>query len=134
MSLRRENLVTFLDNVWTAWVWATKPVGDFHHLLYSIATDWWGDAAFTIKFQWSIQETAPDFSVAQSATNMWDYIQVIDLSNWSPINWETWISVATADYYKLLEANINWLKWVNVIVTPITAWEVTVKWCFFSNN
>jgi hypothetical protein len=134
MGLRRENLVTFLDNVWTTGAWQGKNCSDFQHMVFSFATDWGWDAALTVKFQWSTQETMPNFWAAQSVTNMWDYIQVADLNTATFIDWDTGISVAPADDYRLLEANVNGLKWVNARVTARTEWEVTVKWCLFSNN
>ena len=38
----------------------------------SFATDGGGDAALTVKFQGSIQETEPTWGSAQSVTNHWD--------------------------------------------------------------
>jgi len=133
-TMRNSVEYTVLDAKWATGVWANILAEDFWNVVFSFATDGWADAALTVKFQWSIQETAPDFSAAQSVTNQWDYIEVIDLEDGSAIDWDTWIAVATADDYRLLEANINALKWVNARVTARTAWEVTVKAKLFNNQ
>lgn len=109
-------------------------VEDYRNAVLSFATDGGADAALTVKFQGSIQETAPDFSAAQSVTNHWDYIQVIDLEDAATIDGDTGISVATADDYRLLELNFNGLKWINAVVTARTQGEVTVIAKLFSNE
>lgn len=134
MGIRNSVEYTILDAKGANWVWTNLLVQDFRNCVLSFATDGGEDAALTVKFQWSIQETAPDFSAAQSVTNMWDYIEVIDLQSGSAIDWDTWIAVSTADDYRLLEMNINGLKWINAIVSSRTAWEVTIKAKLFDND
>ena len=107
MWIRSSVEYTILDAKGATWVWTNLLVQDFRNSVFSYATDGWTDAALTVKFQWSIQETAPDFSAAQSVTNMWDYIEVIDLQSGSAIDWDTWVAVASADDYRLFEANVN---------------------------
>jgi len=70
--------------------WNALLVEDFRNAVFSFATDGGGDAALTVKFQWSIQDASPDFSAAQSATNHWDYIETIDLEDGTPIDGDTW--------------------------------------------
>lgn len=125
---------TILDAKWANWVWKNIFAADFRNAILSFDTDWGWDAALTVKFQWSIQETTPDFSAAQSATNQWEYIEVVDLQDWTPVDWITWIAVATADDHRMVEANINALTWLNAEVSSRTAWEVTVKVTLFSND
>jgi len=134
MGIRNSVEYTILDAKGATGVWTNLLVQDFRNCVLSFATDWGWDAALTVKIQWSIQESAPDFSAAQSVTNHWDYIEVIDLQSGSAIDWDTWISVSSADDYRLLEANINWLKWINVRCTARTAGEVTVKAKLFDND
>ncbi len=109
------------------------PCKDFRHAVFFYATDGGSDAALTVKFQGSIgagigaeMDTAPDFSATQSVTNMWDFIEVIDLEDGSAIDGDTGVSVATADDYRMLEANINGLNFINARVTAHTAGEITV--------
>jgi len=134
MSLRTTANYTILDAKWATWVWLTVLAEDFTNVVYSFATDGGWDAALTVKFQGSIQDTAPTFSAVQSVTNHWDYIEVIDLQSGSAIDWDTWVAVATADDYRIFEANINALRWINISVTARTAWEVTVKARLYSND
>ena len=134
MGIRSSVEQTILNAKGADGVWNNILVQDFSHCVFSYATDGGTDAALTVNFQGSIQDTCPDFAVWQSVTNMWDYIEVIDLNTGSAIDWDTWVSVATNDDYRLFEANINGLKWINAIVSGRTQWEVTIKWCLFSNN
>jgi hypothetical protein len=102
-------------------------VEDFIHIIFQVATDGGDDATLTVKFQGSISDDAPDFSAAQSATNHWDYIQVVDLEDGSTIDGDTGFSVAGADDYRNFEININGLKWVTASITSRTQGELTVK-------
>lgn len=109
------------------------PCGDFRHAIFFFATDGGGDAALTVKFQGSIgagirhnMDVAPTFGSAASVTNMWDYIEVVDLEDGSAIDGDTGISVATADDYRTLEANINGLQYICARCTARTEGEVTV--------
>jgi len=112
---------------------------DFKHCIFSFATDGGADAALTVKFQGAISDGAttdqpPTFSSAASVTNHWDYIELIDLENGSAIDGDTGVAVATADDYRLLEANINGLRWLNAVVTARTAGEVTIKVKLYNNS
>jgi len=134
MWIRNSIEYTILDAKATTGVWTSILMQDFRNAVLSFATDGWGTAALTVKFQWSIQEEAPDFSAAQSVTNNWDYIEVIDLQSGTAIDWDTWVTVATADDYRLFEANVNGLRWLNARVTTRTQWEVTIKARLFDND
>ena len=108
-------------------------VDDLKTLNLSFATDGSGTAALTVKFQGSISENAPDFAAAQSLSNHWDNIEVIDLQDGAAVDGDLGVSVATADDYRLFEANVNALRWVCARVTARTAGSVTVKFRGFSN-
>jgi hypothetical protein len=111
-----------------------SPVNDYRHLKVSFATDGGGTAALTVKFRGSISETAPDFTAAQSVTNMWDNIEVIDLQNGSAIDGDTGVAVASADDYRLFAVNTDGLKHFAAVVTARTAGSVTVKLLGLSNE
>lgn len=127
MSNRDTKEYTILSAKAATGVGNTIAVEDFKNAVFSWATDGGGTAALTVKFQGSIQETAPDFSSAQSVTNHWDYIEVVDLEDGAAIDGDSGVVVATADDYRLLEANINGLKWINASVTARSAGNTTVK-------
>lgn len=108
-------------------------VEDYRHAVISVATDGGSDAALTLKFAGSIEDSSPTFTSAQSVTNMFDYVQVIDLEDGGTVDGDTGFAVATADDYKQYEANINGLKWFTGVVTARSAGEVTVKIKLFAN-
>jgi len=105
----------------------TARVEDYKNIMLSYATDGGGDAAMIVKFQGSLQTEEPTFSAAQSVTNHWDYIEVIDVEDGTVIDGDTGITVSGADDYRLFEVNTNGLKWINAIVSSRTEGEVTVK-------
>lgn len=109
-------------------------VQDYRNCVLTFDTDGGGDAALTVKFQGSISESAPDFSAARSASNQWDYFEVIDLEDGTAIDGDTGIAVAAADDNRHFEANINGLRWVNAIISGWTVGEVTVKIRVFDNQ
>ena len=109
-------------------------IQDFRNCIFTFNTDGGGDAVLTVKFQGSIAEDAPDFSAAQSPTNQWDYIEVIDLEDGSAIDGDVGIAVSTGDDNRQLEANINGLNYVNAIISGWTEGEVTVKARLFNNE
>lgn len=109
-------------------------VEDFKIVEFFLATDGGADCDLTVKFQGSMQEDAPDFSAAQSVTNQWEYIQVIDLENSAGIDGDTGIATGAADDYRQLEANVNGLRWINVIISNYVAGEITVKCKLYDNQ
>jgi len=100
-------------------------VGDLKHVELSIDTA--GNAAMTIKVQTSIAEDCPDFSAAQAYDNSWDYAQMVDLEDGSPIDGDTGITFTGTDDHRHVEVNINMQRWLNVIISDWTAGTVTVK-------
>lgn len=134
MGERRVAHYTVLDAKGATGAGTNVYVRDFRNAIFFVATDGGADAALTIKFQGSIgkgistanREESPAFGSAQSVTNQWDYIEVIDLEDGSAIDGDTGISVAGADDYRMFEAQINGLDWLNVSVTARTEGEVTV--------
>lgn len=125
--MRDSKEYTILDAAAEASTGKAIDIQDFKHAVFTFATDGGSDAALTVKFQGSISETCPDFSAAQAVDNMWDYIEVVDLEDGTAIDGDAGVAVATADDYRLLEANINGLKWICATVTARTEGEVTVK-------
>ena len=125
--MRDTKEYTILDAAAAASTGKAISVEDFKNCVFSFATDGGGDAALTVKFQGSVADDCPDFSAAQAVDNHWDYVEVVDLEDGSAIDGDTGVAVATADDYRLLEANINGLKWICATVTARTGGEVTVK-------
>jgi len=109
-------------------------VDDFRQAVLSFDTDGGSDAAMTVKLQGSISEDCPDFSAAQSPTNQWDYIQMVDLQDGGLVDGDTGFAVATADDNRLFEVNVNALRWINCIISGWTAGEITVKVKLYDNR
>jgi len=107
-------------------------IQDFRNAVLSFGTA--TSANLTVKFQGSIQDTAPDFSAAQSVSNQWDYIEVVDLQSGAAIDGDTGVAVAGTDDFRIFEANINGLKWLNATVTARSAGSVTIKARLFDNQ
>ena len=85
-------------------------------------------STLTVKFQGSISDDMPDFAASQSATNHWDYVDVIDMNSGSSIDGDTGISVGpSASDFRLFEVNGSGLKWLCAVVTARSAGTVTVK-------
>lgn len=87
----------------------------------------------TIKFAGSISENTPDFDVAQSVTNTWDYVEVVDTQNGATIDGDTGISFTGSNDVRLIEVNTNVLKWFTADVTSYSTGSTTVK-CRPANN
>lgn len=105
---------------------------DFKTAVFSFATA--GTATLTVKFQGSNEEVCPDFAAVQSPTNMWDYIEVIDLQSGTSIAGDTGIAVAGADDFRNIEANCNGMRWLCATVTARTGGTTTVKVRLFDDN
>ena len=73
-----------------------------------------------IKFQGSWSDTCPNFAAAQSVTNNWDFVDVIDLEDGASIDGDTGITEAAADYLNL-EVNAGGLKWICARITTYNA-------------
>lgn len=132
MSTRDTKPYTILDATGTTASGLVISAKDFTHAVLSFATDGGDNANLTVKFQGSIQETSPDFSLPQSVSNHWDYIEIIDLQNGNSISGSDGITVLLTDYYRLFEANINGLEWICATVTNHVAGQVTVKVVLFN--
>ena len=127
MSRELQALLTIFDAKAEAATGTPQDVSKYRHLVLQFATA--SSANLTVKFQGSVQDTCPDFSAAQTATNNWDYIQVKDLQSGSSINGDTGVSPAGTDDFRLFELNTNLLKWVCATITTRAAGSLTLKLC-----
>jgi len=106
--------------------------GDHRHAVLSVHTS--GNANVTLKFVGALADdstvaknnTCPDFSASQSNTNMWDYIEVVDLEDGSAIDGDTGIAPAGTDDNRIFEINTNGLDWINAILSSWSAGDVTI--------
>jgi len=107
-------------------------VPDFMNLLFTLSSA--SSANFTIKFQGSMSDVVPDFAAARSNTNRWDYIQVKDYQNGAAIDGDTGIAFAGTDDVRIVEANVNGLKWICAEITAISAGSASLRLQAFSNQ
>ena len=102
-------------------------VDDIRHILFQVGTD--NTADLTYKFQGSLSDASPDFGAARSATNNWDYVEVVDLEDGTLIDGDTGITVAGVTDpvgSRMFTLNVDFMKWVNCEVTAWNAGGVTV--------
>jgi hypothetical protein len=93
-------------------------VGDFRHKNITIATAGMGAGdSIVVKVQTSSEKDAPDFHLSKSATNEWDYAQIIDLEDGSSIDGDTGITFSDADDSRSFAINDDGANWANVIIT-----------------
>ena len=104
--------------------------GDFRNAVVTINTA--GSANMTIKFQGALAAVgaasgsqAPDFTAAQSATNRWEYIQVVDYQSGAQIDGDTGIVLSGTDDNRIVEFNTNAVDYISVQVSARSAGSVT---------
>ena len=100
-------------------------VEDFGDIVIDIATA--SSANGTIKIYGSISQDPPDFTAAQSVSNMYDTLQVVDLEDGSNIGGDTGIAAAGTDIFRQVEINTNHIRWVNVVLSSYVAGAFTVR-------
>lgn len=100
-------------------------VGDYRNLIVSIATA--SSANLTVKCAGAIAADCPDMASAQSVSNMYDFIQMIDLQNGDATDGDTGFVVTGTDDFRLFEINTNGFQWLTFRVTARSAGSVTIK-------
>lgn len=120
-----QDATILLNGATTAITGKVVNVADFRNLVLALSTS--GSANFTLKAQGSISTTCPDFTASQSPTNMWTYMQMIDLNDQSTITGATGVASAGTDVNRSFEVNINLLRWFTVTITAISAGAITAQ-------
>lgn len=101
-------------------------VRDFRNVNISLATDGGSDAAMAIKFAIGREDNAPDFDIAQSATNMYDFVEIIDNEDGSNIDGDVGITLSGDDYRELV-INTDNVDWITAVISDRTEGEVNIK-------
>lgn len=107
-------------------------VADFNKFM--LAFDSASSANLTVKFQGSLSEDMPDFSSAQAVDNQWDYIDVIDLEDGTPIDGDTGIALSGTDDHRQLQANLDALEWICAVITARSAGSATLECVAYNHN
>lgn len=72
-------------------------------------------------------ENTPNFGATQSASNPYQYLQLINLDTAAAVNGATGITSAGTDLNTMYEVNINAMKYICPVLTAWTAGVITMK-------
>ena len=118
--------------------WATStaesvayPISDYESMMLTLATD--NNWECTIKVVWSFQTEKPDFSQSADVDNQWSYISIRDLEDGTNIDGTTGITLSWTDVVASYLVNTPWLRWIGVVISSYTAWDITVSLNGFSS-
>lgn len=116
--------------------------GDFDSAVIEVGTS--GTATMTLKVVASQgvvgqAETqhgdTPNFGATQSATNPWDYVQLVQLSDNDSIDGSTGVVISASDLVgKLYEVNINKVKYLTALITSWTQGAIYAKLTLYKHN
>lgn len=109
----------------------TPLVQDFKTVVFTVSGA--NSPTATIKFFTSDNELPPDATAAQTASNAWDYAQVVDLMNGSAITGDTGIAFTGSADTRRFELNLNGARWCGAVITAISGGDVTVLMRAFAN-
>lgn len=87
----------------------------------------------TVKFFTSDNELPPDVTAAQSASNAWDYVQVVDLQSGTGIAGDTGMAFTGSADTRRFELNLNGARWCGAVVSGYLAGNVTILMRAFAN-
>lgn len=97
----------------------------FEHMKFSLNTA--NSANLTIKFVGSDAEDCPNFDAAQSPTNRWDYVDVIDIEDGASIDGDTGIALSGTDDNRSFAVNTDSLRWFSAVITAWTAGTIEMR-------
>lgn len=111
---------------------AIVSVADFQKVVMKLGTA--SSANFTIKFQGSASNVAPDFSAAATVANHWTYLAFVDYISGSVTAGGTGITSAGTDVFVTALVNISGLKWISATITARSAGTITLTCVPFDNE
>lgn len=123
MTRIRKGINTILNAASANGVGVILDVEDYKAVIMQVATS--GNATATIKFAISMSATKPNFAIAPSITNQYDYVQLNWLNNDSSNPGANGVVVAGTDIVKIFEVNTNYVKWICPIISGYSAGAVT---------
>lgn len=85
-----------------------------------------GTTTALIKFQISYQKEMPNFAAAQSPTNQWDYVRVVDLEDGAAIAGDTGVTLTAADDNRNFEVDVNAAVWICAIISGWTQGAISL--------
>ena len=105
---------------------------DYRNVMLTLSSA--NSANFTIKFQVSYSDTAPDFSAAASPTNRWDYVNVVDLEDKTNYDWDTGVVFTGTDQVRQFEIDTNGFTWFAATITARSAGDISLHLNAFTNQ
>jgi len=106
---------------------------DFSKIVFTLVAD--NSASATVKFYSSNMEARPDLSAVASATNAYETVEVVALTDGTLLDGVTGVVYAGAtDWVTRYEVNENGTNWVGAKMTARVAWDVTVKVDMYDNS
>lgn len=123
--MKAQDIQTCLDAQGSAATGLNIFVEDADKIVLQVATA--NSANMTFKFQGSVSNGSPDFSAAQSVSNHWDYVEVIDMEDGTAIDGDTGVALSGTDDVRLFSLNVDGLAWFNCTITTYVAGNLTVK-------
>lgn len=104
---------------------------DFRHIELDIDTA--GSANLTVKLVSSngksiSDDGSPDFAAVQSASNRYDFLEMIDLEDQSTVvDGDSGLAPAGTDDHRHFEANTNGQRWMTLLITAWSAGTLTAS-------
>lgn len=109
-------------------------LADFRNAVFEFVTS--GSFSATVKIAGSVasgSSNPANFGATQNATNIYTFLQIINLDTGAAVNGATGITSAGTDLINKYEININAIKWVAPIVTAWSAGTITMR-MFLAEN
>ena len=122
----RENTkeIAIITNATTTVTGETASVVYYRNLGITLAST---ASSGTVKFACSLADDAPTFSDPQSATNTYDYVEIIDIENGTSIDGDTGIVLENTTDVRLFEVNANNFRWCTALLSGTVSGTTTVK-------
>lgn len=98
-------------------------VGDYRHI--NIALNFTDTPTMTVKAQGSDQRDGVDCSLAQSATNRWEYIDTISAQSGASVDGDTGYAVSGSADNTIISANVDGKQWFSLDITAYTAGKLS---------
>jgi hypothetical protein len=127
MGGRTLEVTRTLFNATTSASWVTYPVrvDDYRYIALMLTAT--STPTSTIKFACSNQDEAPNFSKTASASNHWDYVDVIDTQSNTSIDGDTGISFTASNDVRNLIVNTELCTWFSAKISSYESGSTTLK-------
>lgn len=124
MTRIKQGIQTILNNAVANGPGVPLDMSSYKSINITVATS--GSTAATIKFAISNSRVQPNFAIASSITNQYDFVQLNWLNNDSSNPGSTGIPVTGTDIVKIFELNTNYVKWLCPIISGYSAGTIQV--------